>query len=191
MFKKVRRRLTLLFTVVSVFILVVSSAIYAFFSYKTMKNTSLLNFENDMTSFASDLERDSVLSGDKLIQLRKNCGYIFDIYDNDQPLRITDEIKTDEQRQLFVKVREICEEVYISHSSIYTEHTEFSRRIDGEEYFISHMIIPRNETRTEIYAVRSLKGMKREFLTLCLKLVGVIITAAVSLWLFSRWSYSG
>lgn len=177
----------MLFTTVSLLVLVISSVIYAYFSYRTMKNTSLLNFEKDMTSFASDLERDRIISGDKLIGLRKNRGYLFDIYDNDQPLRITDEIKTDEQRELFAKVRKICDEVYISHSSIYTEHSEFSRRIGGEEYLISHMTIPRNDTRTEIYAVSSLAEMKRQFLTLCLKLAGVITAAAVSLWLFSRW----
>ena len=187
MFKLVRRRLTLLFTGVSLLIMVISSVIYAFFSYRMMKDSSMLNFENDMASFSSDLERDSVISYDKLMDLRKNRGYIFRIYDNSEPLRITDETSTDEQKDLFAKAEKLCGEVYISYNSIYTEHTEFTGRIDGEEYLISHILIPRNDTKTEIFALSPLKEMKQDFLELCIKLGAVILAAAVALWLFSYW----
>ena len=175
----------MLFTGVSLLIMVISSVIYAFFSYKMMKNSYVLNFENDMASFSADMERDSVISGDKLLQLRKNRGYLFSIYDNGKLLRITDETNTEEQKALLKKARKLCEDVYICRNSIYTEHTEFTGRIDGEEYLISHILIPRNDTKTEIYALSSLKGMKRDFTELCIKLGAVIIAAAVALWLFS------
>ncbi|MBQ8966023.1 HAMP domain-containing sensor histidine kinase [Ruminococcus sp.] len=185
MFKKVHRRLTMLFTGGGLLILLTATVIYAIVSYHTMKDTAALTFENDMISFASDIERDAVISYEELSDLEKNRGYLFDICDNGSPLRITEETKTPGQRELFEKIRAACEGKYISRSSIYTEHTEFSKRLGKSEYLISHMLIPKNGSVIEVYAAVSLDTMKREFARLCLKLAAVIMGAAVVMYIFS------
>ena len=185
MFKRVHRRLTLLFSAGSITILLVMSVLFALFSYRSMCDTAMLTFVNDMDTFSADVSKNKTISFDKILDLKKNHGYIISIYDNGSPLRITGESMTDEERAVMTKARELSEEVFIKHGSLYTEHCEFSERIDGELYHISHMLIPTENSYTEVFAVHSQQETKQQFVRLCVILGMIILIAAAMLSLFA------
>ena len=185
MFKRVHFRLTLLFSGVSILILLVMSVLFAFFSYRSMQNSAMLTFMNDMDSFAGELERDRTLSVTKILEMKKNHGYLFYILDNGLPLRITEETQTEKEKRITEEAMRLSESVYISHNSLYTEHAEFTGRIEGEEYEISHILIPSENGGIEIYALHSGREMKRQFIRLCMRLGAVILLAAAALTVFA------
>ena len=190
MFKRVHSRLTLLFSAVTITILLVMSVLFAYFSYRSMQDTAMLTFVNDMDSFSADLSKSDTISFDKILEQKKNHGYILSIYDNDYPLRITEESMTDGEKAVVRQAMELSEDVYIKHNSHYTEHVEFSGRIDGELYRISHMLVPKGDSFIEVYAVHSQRETKQQFMHLCLMLGVVIVMAAAALsvfaWLFTK-----
>ncbi|WP_295153761.1 cell wall metabolism sensor histidine kinase WalK [uncultured Ruminococcus sp.] len=190
MFKRVHLRLTLLFSAVTITILLVMSVLFAYFSYRSMQDTAMLTFVNDMDSFSADLSKSDTISFDKILEQKKNHGYILSIYDNDYPLRITEESMTDGEKAVVRQAMALSEDVYIKHNSLYTEHVEFSGRIDGELYRISHMLVPKGDSFIEVYAVQSQRETKQQFMHLCLLLGVVIVMAAAALsvfaWLFTK-----
>ena len=190
MFKRVHSRLTLLFSAVTITILLVMSVLFAYFSYRSMQDTAMLTFVNDMDSFSADLSKSDTISFDKIREQKKNHGYILSIYDNNCPLRITEESMTAEEKAVVRQAMELSEDVYIKHNSLYTEHVEFSGRIDGELYRISHMLVPKGDSFIEVYAVQSQRETKQQFMHLCLLLGVVIVMAAAALsvfaWLFTK-----
>ncbi len=186
MYKKVHNRLTLLFSGVSILILLVMSVLFALFSYRSMQNSAMLTFVNDMDSFAGELERDRTLSSARILELKKNYGYVFYILDNGTPLRITSETSTEQEKRIVEQAMAIAEKMYIAQGSLYTEHIEFSARIDGENYKVSHIVIPAENGSTDIYAVHSDKALRQQFLGLCVKLGAVILLAAAALSVFAR-----
>ena len=185
MFKRVHLRLTLLFSAVSITILLVMSVLFAFFSYRSMQNTAMLTFVNDMDTFSADLSKSKLLSSDKILDLKKNHGYILSIYDNGSPLRITDEPMSDSDAEIMAQAIKLAEEEYLPLNSLYTEHTEFTTRIGGEKYFISHIRIPSDTGITEVYALHSQREIKSQFIELCIRLAVIIVIFAVLLSLFA------
>lgn len=186
MFKRVHFRLTLLFSGVSILILIVMSVLFAFFSCRSMQSTAMLTFVNDIDSFAGELERERSLSFTRIMELKKNYGYILYILDNGMPLRITEETQTEAEKHIISEAMTLAEKVYIARGSLYTEHAEFTARIDGEQYEVSHIIIPSENGATEVYAVHSRHELRQQFLGLCLKLGAVILLAAAALTVFAR-----
>lgn len=187
MFRRVHLRLTLLFTFVSTLIIIIMSAFYLCFNYQSLKKNAMLSFRNDINVFTSSFERNTSISYDWLLDLQSNYDYSFYIYDNGIPFRFVQDSKNAEQKQFSENLRNYAgENVSISAASYTAVHEEFSYRTDGEQYYVSLIVIPGEKSSSEIYVVHSLNKISIQMRQLCLRFLCVILISAAVLLLFSR-----
>ena len=89
MFRKVHLRLTLLFTIVTTMILTIMSIFYLYTSYKSLYKNALLSFQSDINTFTMSFEKNTSVSYDWLLNLQSNYEYLFFLYDNGIPFRLS------------------------------------------------------------------------------------------------------
>ena len=85
MFRKVHARLTLLCAGITIFILLVMSCGWLYVSEKSLKDNSFISFQNDMNTLVSNLEQQTVISGEWLKNMEDNGKYQIWLLDNDVP----------------------------------------------------------------------------------------------------------
>ena len=85
MFQKVHLKLTLLCAGITIFILLVMSCGWLYVSEKSLRDNSFISFQNDMNTLISNLEKQTVISGEWLKIMEDNGKYLIWILDNGVP----------------------------------------------------------------------------------------------------------
>ena len=85
MFQKVHLKLTLLCAGITIFILLVMSCGWLYVSEKSLRDNSFISFQNDMNTLISNLEQQTVISGEWLKNMEDNGKYLIWILDNGVP----------------------------------------------------------------------------------------------------------
>ena len=80
-YKKIHRRLALVFTSIPSLILVLMSAAFLSLSEKALYENSFLNFSREMDTIVSYLEQQDVISYEWLAKISDNGKYLPAIYD--------------------------------------------------------------------------------------------------------------
>lgn len=149
MFKKLHIRLTLLCTLVSGFILVFMSFICLSFQEAEARESYFSDFQVNVNTLISYLESQSIISHNWLSQFHTDTHLEIDIQDNGNTLAFGI-LKPSTKEPAFEMVREtarnehrIYEESFTSQSLLST-HAEFEFAFDGDLYYASAILIPKN-----------------------------------------------
>ena len=183
MFKKVHRRLTLLFTTVSTLILIVMSGLYLYINYRSIDNDSLATFATDMNTFRTAFENSST-DIRTVKRLQSNYSYLIFVYDNGIPLKITDISKTDEQRREFEKIREYTESGRAG--SLTDGKLVYVYREEKKTSYVGFFLFPGISSDTEVYVIRDNSDLAARKLHLLLRFTLIVAAAALVFYLFSR-----
>lgn len=191
MFHRVHLRLTLLFSVVTAFILLGMSFLFLYIYTQNLKETALSKFQNDMAAFKDDLEISTSVSYEWLMSMQKNYGYDFYIYDNEVPFRFVKETKSERQMQLIDDVRAYFDKQQEDFRVIATQamHKELEYHTQKENYFVGRITIPGKQGNTFLYVIYPLAGLRVQIQALALRAVLLLLASIVLLFLFS-WFYT-
>lgn len=129
MYKKLHRRLTLLFTGISGAILMIMSASYLYMSEKELAENSFLTFSAKTSSFILGLEQQDDLSWEWISRTSANQGFILALYDNGVPISHSRMILSERELALANEAKKYAMKTYPSlgaGSSYFAAHQEFS-----------------------------------------------------------------
>ncbi len=139
MYKKIHRKLTLLFTGIAGLILAVMSLCYLFMSESAQKSNQFLSFQADVGTLISNLEQQHMVTHEWLTKISANKRYIVALYDRGIPLDYTTEILSKKEQAL---AREVLLQDFLSNISYQTSSEYVSPHIetiydasDGMRYY--------------------------------------------------------
>lgn len=137
LFQKVHWKLTLLFTGIAGFILVLLSVSYLLMSEREWKDYSYLSFLRESEAIVSNLSQQKTVQNRWLVEVTENKHYLLAVYDNGVPLHFTDMTLSLHEKMLadcFLSLA--IEDFSASTDSDYTTlHTDFSyKQTDGTVY---------------------------------------------------------
>lgn len=146
MFRKIHRKLTLVFAGISSLIVIVMSLSYLYISERQLNQTSYEAFQNDMKTLITNLESQSVISYEWLAKTERQGKYLVSIYDNDVAFSYNENSKQKEEQLL---IDQILQDYTSNNSSVpvtpfSSRHTEFIYRdSDNSKYYTSIAWVPR------------------------------------------------
>ncbi len=180
MFRKVHARLTLLCAGITIFILLVMSCGWLYVSEKSLKDNSFISFQNDMNTLVSNLEQQTVISGEWLKNMEDNGKYQIWLLDNDVPFLHNRQNQS--SQALYEEAWELCAaRTALSGSSGYNSsvHTEFLFRPAGSDadYYACGAVLNRGQGRLQLLVLAPLSPLeaqigRQRLLFLCLDLAG-------------------
>lgn len=190
MFKKVHLRLTMLFTSVTTMIMIIMSAFYLYTSHRSLYKNALLSFQNDINTFTMSFEKNNSVSYDWLLNLQINYEYLFYIYDNGIPFRFMHDTKNKSEQKLIEDIRYYYHNNITPLTSPYKAvHQEFLYKTDRNNFHVSIITIPGENSISEIFVVHSLDMIKEQLRMLYLRFGIIIIISVAVLFAFS-WIYT-
>lgn len=187
MFRKVHLRLTLLFSTVTVLILLGMSVLLLTLYQENLTQNANAGFQNDMAAFSADFEANRTVSHDRLMQLQHNYSYDFYLYDQGAPLRFTTETKSQRQLALAAEIAAAFAAKEENANLVMTRTTHRVLRYDaGEDTCLAGRItIPGDRGDTEIYVLSPLSGLLTQLRAMRQRVVLLDLEAALLLVLFS------
>ena len=189
MYKKLHRRLTLLFTGAAGAILIVMSVSYLYMSEKELTANSFLSFSSKVDSLTSSLEQQTSLTWEWISKTAVNQGFLLALYDNGAPIAYNRVVLTREESRLADEVRAYTEKTYPqlkTGSSYYTVHQEFSYTFSKKETFHASVFnIRKNHGILTGILLSSKKPFLEQIKTQRLKFAAINIIGILSLFLFS------
>ncbi len=187
MFKKIHIRLTVLFTAISMLIMIAMSAFYIVLDYKNLYINAMYVFENNLSTLTVNFENKSSISYNMLMNFQNSYKYMFYVYDNDIPFQFTTDTKTKEQLEFI----EVFKKQYHEKNSKKMEkafkavHDQTIYKNGKEQYYAGIILIPGHKSDTEIYIIYPLDSLKRQFRNLLLRFVMIILFTTIALFVFS------
>lgn len=190
MFRKVHRRLTLLFSAFCIGILAVMSASYILMSVRSIYRNALNRLESDTAVFETYLTTNSIISDDWLRNIESNYNYNFYIYDNGKPLHFTNVNMNETAPELIAELKEENQEKLDD----MRDHWSVSRRVfslkHGLRKFNAGVIFkPGDNGFTDFYIIDSLEKERAQIRNLLLSFSAVILLASASLIMFA-WAFT-
>lgn len=134
MFRKVHLYLTALCAGITTTILIVMSLLYLYLSEKELYENQFRSFQNDMSTIATSLEQQSVISMEWLSKMETRGGYTFYVLDNGVPFlynRLSNPSASPDTR----KIPDACLAYYQN-----TFEINFSEEIDDSAYNTCHHV---------------------------------------------------
>lgn len=194
MYKKLHRRLTLLFTGIAGAILISMSVSYLYMSEKELQQNTFLTFSSQVTSLLSSLEQQTSLTWEWLSKTSAGQNLTLVLYDNDTPISYNRIVLSGQEIALADEALSYGRSNYPtlgSGSSYSASHQEFTWISgSGDPYFASIFNIRKNSgilsgaiLSSRLPMLRQIRAQRRRFLLL--NLAGIVI-----LFLFS-WYYTG
>ena len=194
MYKKLHRRLTLLFTGIAGAILLAMSVSYLFMSEKELRQNASLAFSSQASSLLSSMNQQSSLTWEWLSKTAATQKFILSIYDNGIPLSYNRVALSEQENALADEAMAYAKEAFpaLSDGSHYTAaHQEFTWVSSKKELYDASMFQIRKNSGTLTGIILSsraalnqqIKAQRRRFLFL--NIAGVF-----ALFLFS-WRYTG
>lgn len=196
MYKKIHRRLALVFTGIPSLILILMSAAFLAMSEKTLYRISFLSFSREMDTIVSHLEQQDVISYEWLAKISDNGKYVPAVYDQGIPLSYTRIALSEKEQQLLSEIKKYCSnEMKIKHQpapssgSFVSAHREFTYTSGQKElYYVCLASVRGSENVTAIvlYAPKPVTSQITATRICCLLLN---ISGIVLLFFFS-WHYT-
>lgn len=190
MFQKVHFRLALLCGGVTVVILLAMSFGYLYVSEKSLKDNSFISFQNDMNTVISNLEQQTIITGEWLAKIEDNEKYLIQLLDNGVPF-LFNERNSEEQRQLFDLARQTYEEQYpisVDELGYGAAHTEFRFSPSGKaasDYYVCAGVSRRSAGTLEFLILMPLTQLQAQLQRQRLLFAGLDALAILCLLLFS------
>ena len=186
MFRKVHRRLTLLFTIVCIGILAVMAASYILLSVRSIYNSALIRLESNTANFETTLSGSTVISDDWLRNTQSNYNYIFFLYDNSNPMHLTALGSNDEDNDLISELRSRYGERINKIRDLWAIRRDvFQCRLRGCTYNAGVIFIPGENGFTDLYILDSLHSERKQIWKLLLGFGAVILLTSAALFAFS------
>jgi signal transduction histidine kinase len=194
MFKKIHKKLTLLFTGISWLILIISSANNLYIAEQSLKENSFYSFQSDMNTLLTNLENQPVITYEWLLKMEGNGKYKIGIYDNQVPLSFLHITKNRQEQDLLQEAKEYYEAYSpesIAAHTLNSTHTEFKYTSEEKkEYYGSAAIIKAANGELEaiiLYSLGVLEAqlLRQRLLFLMINLLSVSLIAVFS-WHYTK-----
>lgn len=198
MFRKVHLYLTALCAGITTAILVIMSLLYLYLSEKELYENQFRSFQNDITTIATSLEQQSVISMEWLSKMEARGGYTFYALDNGIPFlynRLTNLSESSDTRRMLDACLEIYESGYeigfhgeYEDTSYHTcHHIEFSFHPAGEkhEYHVSVIELDRGASSLQLLVLSPLDFLREQITRQRVRFLLLDIAAILLLSLFS------
>ncbi len=194
MYKKLHRRLTLLFTGIAGAILIIMSISYLYMSEKELSQNHFLTFSSKASSLISNLEQQNDINWEYLSKTSIDQNFILAFYDNDAPLSRNQIVLSQKELFLIEKAKQYAEENFselANGSSYLAAHLEFSFSADNaESYQASIFNIRKNNGILTGIILSSRQAFldqlqRQRFRFLALNIIGIFIL------LFFSWYFTG
>lgn len=186
MYKKVRRKLTLLFTGISSLILITMSVIYLYMSQTNLKNNCLLSFQSESNSILTHIEANATLYPNLLQKLSQNGKYLLSVYDCETPLLLNQNYLTDKEQEISKQVYDIGHPLFaMDDSKSPCLHKEFPYTDHNEHYYACVAQIRNTlHKNTEVVILYSLEEYYKETHFQVIIFILIDIAGVFALWLF-------
>ena len=194
MYKKLHKRLTLLFTGIAGAILIIMSISYLYMSEKELSQNHFLTFSSKASSLISNLEQQNDINWEYLSKTSIDQNFILAFYDNDAPLSRNQIVLSQKELFLIEKAKQYAEENFselANGSSYLAAHLEFSFSADNaESYQASIFNIRKNNGILTGIILSSRQAFldqlqRQRFRFLALNIIGIFIL------LFFSWYFTG
>ena len=153
MFRKLHIRVALFCTLVTSMIMISMSAFVIVSSEATLWENEQVTFLSDVHIMVTTMESQLVLSNEWIAQMERSGQFILSISDNGNPIFYEELVHTPQRQQVVEGAREMAIREY-GHTP--TRNTFVTRRIyftmdrdDGNQYFVSVVLIPRESGTLE------------------------------------------
>ena len=195
MYKKLHLRLTLFCTFICGLILVVLSLFCLSFSEAESEKSHFADFQINISMLKNHLENQTVLSHNWLAQITADTRFEMDIRDNGSRLVFENLNPLSIHEDLFEAARQTAREQYmvleeaVSPNSLLPIHAEFKLSQEGQNYFASVLIIPKNSGSLNVAVLCPLTDLYqtlrfRRILFLSADLAGILLLA-LFFWFFT------
>lgn len=195
MFRKLHIRLTIFCTFVCSIILILMSVICLPFLEKDVKESHYADFQVNINMLVSYLENQSLISRNWLIQFYTDTQLEIDIRDNGSKLVLQNLLPTSIDEDIFTQARQKAQEDFqiseesFSRNSAFSSHAEFEFSKDGQNYYASTALIPKNNGILNVAVVLPLKDLQQSILQRRLLFAGAdifgIFLLGIFFWLFT------
>lgn len=170
MFQKVHFKLTLLFTGITSFILIVMSFCYIYLSENNLSSNQFLSFQRDMNTVLTNLEQQTIITHEWLSKIESNGNYSIFILDNGTEFLYQNKEHNTLKSKLFHNVIEYYnahhkEEENISALTAYHKEYEYQdTSITMQSYFVCSAVIPKQSGSLEVTILYSLKNLEKQII---------------------------
>lgn len=179
MFKKVHLRLTMLFTLFGMLILITMSAFYLYINYRGLDENSYEGFATDMSMIGNTFEQNST-DLTTVQRLQASYDYLLYIFDNGIPLKTTDVSKSEEERELMLRLREYVKDTDDSEGKQVFTYSEGRKK-----YYAGVMIIHGRSSDTEVYVLYDTSPINAQKRALLIRFILIAAAATVVFYIFS------
>lgn len=189
MYKKLHKRLTLLFTGAAGAILMIMSVSYLYMSEKELTKNSFLSFSSNVDSLISNLEQQSSLTWEWLSKTAASQGFLIALYDNGSPIAYSRTALSKEEFQLANEAKAYADKTYPqleNGSSYFVAHQEFSYHPNKKETFHASVFnIHKNHGTLTGILLFSTKPFFKQIQTQRLKFAAINVAGILILLAFS------
>lgn len=162
MYKKVRLKLTILFTGIAGLILAVMSLFYLYMSEKELKHNQFLSFCTEVNTIIFNLEQQDTISYEWISKAAANERCTIAIYDREIPLTHTSTVLSEAQQRLAAEFLLNCSPAESSGSEFISPHREMQYAAsDGRKYYVSTAYLHSGNVRAVIYS--STEALYKQF----------------------------
>lgn len=188
MFQKVHLKLTLLCAGITIFILLVMSCGWLYVSEKSLRDNSFISFQNDMNTLISNLEQQTVISGEWLKNMEDNGKYLIWILDNGVPFLHNRQNQS--PQSLYESAWASCESKLSAirgAASSSTVHTELPFRFEetGTDYYACGAVLSRGQGELQTLILAPLAPLESQIERQRLLFFSLDLAGAAALLLFS------
>lgn len=189
MYKKIHRRLALVFTGIPSMILILMSAAFLAMSEKALYKTSFLSFSREMDTIVSHLEQQDMISYEWLAKISDNGKYVPAIYDQGVPLSYTRIALSEKEQQLLSEIKKRKLQPAPSSASFVSAHREFTYTSSQKElYYVCLASVQggKNVTAMVLYAPKPVTSQITAARIRCL----LLNVSGIVLLFFFSWHYT-
>ncbi|MEY8234317.1 HAMP domain-containing sensor histidine kinase [Lachnospiraceae bacterium 66-29] len=195
MFKKLHIRLTIFCTFICSIILILMSLICLPFLEKESRESHFSDFQSNSNMLIRYLESQTVISRSWLVQFYTDTQLEIDIRDNGSKLVLQNLLPVSVDEDTFTQARQKAQEDFqitedtFSANSVFSLHAEYEFSKDGQNYYASTALIPKNNGILNVTVVLPLKNLEqgirqRRLLFASANIFGILLLG-IFFWLFT------
>lgn len=192
MFRKLHTQMTLFFTLVISFSILLLVSLCLFISESSLKENASASFLKELNTMIIHLQSQSAISLQWQTQLQADSHFLIYFYDNGKPLYTQRFFSDDALDARMEEVRLYAEEVRhlrLDHasSSLLPVHCEFSYSDGSGDYYASVGTIPKNGGTLGFTLLFPLTTLSEQIITQRLQFVSLSVAAIAFLFVFCRY----
>lgn len=195
MFRKLHIQLTLFSTLITGLVLIAMSCACLYISESGIRTNLHTSFLNNTSSCLSYLESQISISHQWLLESQQKYHVHIQLMDNEKPLYFEHLNSSFSTQAAFLRAREICRDnlgldLSSFQDSALTQQEDFSFSLNGENYFASAAIIPKDNGFLSAIFLYPQDLLQEQLFTQRLYFIGAALLGIAALCLFS-WFFTG